>query len=451
MGWRICTIKANASEIIHFNTSLTEGHPARKNAAIRGGGKMNALGQRHRLLYVATAFVTLLFMGLIYAWSLFVAPIEADFGWERARTSLIFTLSMISFSLGMVVAGSIERRFSPRAVMAATALIIGGGFIAASFTTTLMQIYVTYGLIVGFGVGVGTDCVMSVAVKWYPEKHGLASGGMLMGFGMGAMLLSPAVTMLLGAFSWQTTFLILGVVFGVLMLAVAFIMKAPPEKSSTTDQGETETLSSQRDYPASEMVRTRSFWTALVWLILVSSGGLGLISQAVPAAEEVLAHAGMDPSSSAMLATAAMGGISLCNGFGRLACGFIWDNFGYRVSFSWISVGFAISMLVCGLAMAWGSFPMIVAGFMTLGLVYGANMASMATISSGFFGPKYFGMNYAVITLQMIASASAGPFILASVQTNTGSYGPAFWVFLGIAAAALVLSLFVRAPKAQGQ
>lgn len=60
-------------------------------------------------------------------------------------------------------------------------------------------------------------------------------------------------------------------------------------------------------------------------------------------------------------------------------------------------------------------------------------------------------MNYAVITLQMIAPASAGPFILASVQTNTGSYGPAFWVFLGIAASAIVLSLFVRTPKAQGQ
>lgn len=409
---------------------------------------MNALGKRHRFLYVATAFVTLLFMGLIYAWSLFVAPIEADFGWERAQTSLIFTLSMISFSLGMVAAGSIEQRFSPRTIMVATALIIGGGFIAASFTTTLMWIFVTYGIIVGFGVGVGTDCVMSVAVKWYPEKHGLASGGMLMGFGMGAMLLSPVVTVLLGAFSWQTTFLILGIVFGVLMLAVAFIMKAPPEDFAQPEQSGSKDSSAQRDYPAAEMVRTKAFWMALVWLVLVSSGGLGLISQAVPAAEEVLAHGGMEASASAMLATAAMGGISLCNGFGRLACGFIWDKFGYRISFLWISVGFVLSMLVCGLAMAWASFPLIVAGFMLLGLVYGGNMASMATVSSGFFGPKYFGMNYAVITLQMIASASAGPFILASVQTSTGSYGPAFWVFLGIAVVALGLSFFVRAPKA---
>lgn len=408
---------------------------------------MDALRGRHRFLYLATAFVTLLFMGLIYAWSLFVAPIEADFGWERAQTSLIFTLSMISFSLGMVAAGSIEQRFSPRATMAATAVIIGGGFVAASFTTTPVQICVSYGLVVGFGVGVGTDCVMSTAVKWYPDKHGLASGGMLMGFGMGAMLLSPAVTMLLGTFSWQTTFLILGAVFGILMLAVSFVMKTPPERAEEPDGGEVRDETGKRDYTASEMVRTKAFWTTLLWLILVSSGGLGLISQAVPAAEEVLAASGMDASASAMLATAAMGGISLCNGFGRLACGFVWDSFGHRVSFLWISVGFAISMLVCGLAVAWGSFPMIVAGFMMLGLVYGGNMASMATVSSGFFGPKHFGMNYAVITLQMIASASAGPLILASVQTSSGSYGPAFWVFFGIALAALALSFFIREPK----
>lgn len=112
--------------------------------------------------------------------------------------------------------------------MVATAVIIAGGFIAAAQTTSLLWTYITYGIIVGFGVGVGTDCVMSVAVKWYPDKQGIASGGMLMGFGMGAMLLSPLVTVLLGQFSWQTTFLILGVVFGVVMLAVAFIVKLPP-------------------------------------------------------------------------------------------------------------------------------------------------------------------------------------------------------------------------------
>ena len=258
---------------------------------------MAAQGKRHRFIYIATAFVALLFMGLIYAWSLFVEPIETDFGWERAQTSLIFTLSMISFNVGMVVASIIEQRFSPRIVMVATAIIIAGGFIA-----TLPWIYITYGITVGFGVGVGTDCVMSVAVKWYPDKQGIASGGMLMGFGMGAMLLSPLVTVLLGKLSWQTTFLILGVVFGVVMLAVALIMKLSPAEFAASVQSASngaQPHEQKHDYSAVEMIKTRSFQLAFLWLILVSSGGLGLISQAVPAAEEVLSATGMDAAAPA--------------------------------------------------------------------------------------------------------------------------------------------------------
>lgn len=263
---------------------------------------MAAQGKRHRFIYIATAFVALLFMGLIYAWSLFVEPIETGFGWERAQTSLIFTLSMISFSVGMVVAGIIEQRFSPRIVIVATAIIIAGGFIAAAQTTTLLWIYITYGIIVGFGVGVGTDCIMSVAVKWHPDKQGIASGGMLMGFGMGAMLLSPLVTVLLGKLSWQTTFLILGVVFGVVMLAVALIMKLPPAEFAASVQSASngaQPHEQKRDYSAVEMIKTRSFQLAFLWLILVSSEGLGLISQAVPAAEKVLSATGMDAAAPA--------------------------------------------------------------------------------------------------------------------------------------------------------
>lgn len=155
----------------------------------------------------------------------------------------------------------------------------------------------------------------------------------------------------------------------------------------------------------------------------------------------------MDAAASAMMATAAMGGISLCNGFGRLMCGLVWDKFGYRISFLWVSVGFALSMLLCGVAIMLSSFPLIVAGFMLLGLVYGGNMATMALVSSSFFGPKFFGINYAVATLQMIASASAGPLVLATLQTSTGSYGPAFWAFLAVAAAALVLAFVIKSPQ----
>ena len=166
----------------------------------------------HRLLYFFVAFVLLMFFGLIYAWSLFVDPLEAEFGWDRSATSVVFTLSIITFCAGMLVAGALEERTSPRTVMLITAACLGLGLIASAFTESLPFIYATYGVLVGAGVGLGTDVVMSVTLKWFPDKQGLASGAMLMGFGGGTMLLSPVVTTMLGTLGWRLTFGALGVI-----------------------------------------------------------------------------------------------------------------------------------------------------------------------------------------------------------------------------------------------
>ncbi|WP_418687243.1 MFS transporter, partial [Adlercreutzia sp.] len=139
--------------------------------------------------------------------------------------------------------------------------------------------------------------------------------------------------------------------------------------------------------------------------------------------------------------------VSAMNGLGRLINGFIWDKFGYRVCLTWIAVAFAAGMLCCAFAMMGGNFPLLVAGFMLLGLMYGGNMCSMSAMVGTFFGPKYYGINYAIATCQMIPAAIVGPQILALSQMGSGSYLGAFWVFFGVAIAALIVSLFIKPPK----
>ena len=244
----------------------------------------------HRLLYFFVAFVLLMFFGLIYAWSLFVDPLEAEFGWDRSATSVVFTLSIITFCAGMLVAGALEERTSPRTVMLITAACLGLGLIASAFTESLPFIYATYGVLVGAGVGLGTDVVMSVTLKWFPDKQGLASGAMLMGFGGGTMLLSPVVTTMLGTLGWRLTFGALGVIFAVLVGAGAFIMKLPtPEYvRPLLEKARQNATVAAVDMTGGQMVRTPTFWVFMVYLMLVTCGGLALISQAVPAAMELL-------------------------------------------------------------------------------------------------------------------------------------------------------------------
>ena len=419
----------------------------------------------HRLLYFFVAFVLLMFFGLIYAWSLFVDPLEAEFGWDRSATSVVFTLSIITFCAGMLVAGVLEERTSPRTVMLITAACLGLGLIASAFTESLSFIYATSGILVGAGVGLGTDCVMSVTLKWFPDKQGLASGAMLMGFGGGTMLLSPVVTAMLGALGWRMTFGVLGAVFAVLVAAAAFVMKLPTAAyvAPLLEKARKSAVVASVDMNGREMVHTRAFWMFMVYLMLVTCGGLALISQAVPAAMELLmgsagagaaagaagaaAGAALPEAEALMLVTAAMGSVSAMNGLGRLINGFVWDRFGYRVCLTFIAVAFAVGMLLCAFAMMGGNFPLLVAGFMLLGFMYGANMCSMSTMVGTFFGPKYYGINYAIATCQMIPAAIIGPQILALSQMGSGSYLGAFWVFFAVALAALAVSFVIKPPK----
>ena len=271
----------------------------------------------HRLLYFFVAFVLLMFFGLIYAWSLFVDPLEAEFGWDRSATSVVFTLSIITFCAGMLVAGALEERTSPRTVMLITAACLGLGLIASAFTESLPFIYTTYGVLVGAGVGLGTDVVMSVTLKWFPDKQGLASGAMLMGFGGGTMLLSPVVTTMLGTLGWRLTFGALGVIFVVLVGAGAFIMKLPtPEYvRPLLEKARQNATVAVVDMTGGQMVRTPTFWVFMVYLMLVTCGGLALISQAVPAAMELLMGAGAAASGAASAGAGASGAAAAGAGF----------------------------------------------------------------------------------------------------------------------------------------
>ena len=182
-------------------------------------------------------------------------------------------------------------------------------------------------------------------------------------------------------------------------------------------------------------------------LIAERSRLMGEAADANPGVMSALLKITLPEAEALMLATAAMGSVSAMNGLGRLINGFIWDKFGYRVCLTWIAVAFAAGMLCCAFAMMGGNFPLLVAGFMLLGLMYGGNMCSMSAMVGSFFGPKYYGINYAIATCQMIPAAIVGPQILALSQMGSGSYLGAFWVFFAVAIAALAVSFFIKPPK----
>jgi len=167
-------------------------------------------------------------LGSLYAWSVFVLPLEKEFGWTRAQTSWVFTIAIVCFALSFVAAGRLQDIRGPRLPAAIGGALVGGGFLLASRTSSLAALYIAFGVIVGIGNGFGYATPIPVASKWFPDRRGLVVGLMVGGYGAGSAIFGPIATALVADIGWRSTFQILGLVFLVMTAIGAALLRNPP-------------------------------------------------------------------------------------------------------------------------------------------------------------------------------------------------------------------------------
>ena len=169
-------------------------------------------------------------LGTLYGWSVFVAPLEAQFGWKRAETSMVFTIAVIVFALSFVVAGRIQDKFGPLPCSLTGGILVSLGFYLCSYTTSLAYLYICFGVIGGLGNGFGYATPIPVMAKWFPDKRGLAVGLAVGGYGAGSAIFGPLAQLkLIPAYGLPATFRILGAIFLVMTIIGA---SASPKSSS---------------------------------------------------------------------------------------------------------------------------------------------------------------------------------------------------------------------------
>ena len=177
------------------------------------------MGKKINRSYILVCGVlVLLCMGLIYAWSIFVGPIESDFGWTRTQTSMTFSISMLGFSIGGLSAGYIQKAKSPKFVVTLGAVLLLAGFLSCSQIHQLWQLFVFYGVFCGYGVGLCYNVWLGTTLANYNDKTGFASGWLLMGFGLGGFILGKAASaMLYSPLGWRKTFIIISIIVFILL------------------------------------------------------------------------------------------------------------------------------------------------------------------------------------------------------------------------------------------
>ncbi|HET6923110.1 MAG TPA: MFS transporter, partial [Anaeromyxobacteraceae bacterium] len=172
-------------------------------------------GQKHmnRWWHVVGALSMNLALGALYAWTVFVAPLEKEFVWRRADVSTAFSIAVIVFWPSFLVAGRVQDKKGPFWVSVTGGVLVGIGFFMCAYTTTQAWLFFWFGVIAGLGNGFGYATPIPVMAKWFPDKRGTAVGLAVAGQGGGSAVFGPlAALWLIPVYGWRTTFQVLGVV-----------------------------------------------------------------------------------------------------------------------------------------------------------------------------------------------------------------------------------------------
>ena len=397
-----------------------------------------------RWTYMVVGIIAMLFAGVLYAWSILKSPLSAEFGWGTSELALNFTLAMTFFCIGGLLGAQISKRLGHRVAIISSGVLSAAGFILTALlnNVSVVLLYVTYGVLAGLGIGISYNVVIATVSSWFPDKKGLCSGCLMMGFGASALVLgNVADAMFKSSIGWRTTYIALGVaIFAVLTLA-AFILKKPgsevvfPKAEHSKSVG-AET-SEKQEFTSKQMLCRLSFWMAFICISFLAAVGNSVISFAKDLVISVNA-----PET---LAVTLVGVLSVCNGLGRIITGAVFDVIGCRktmVCANILTIGAAAVTL---LAVCINSLPLCIVGVCLTGMSYGACPTITAAFTSSFFGMKNFSNNMALMTFTVMV----GSFVATAsnkVLEATGGYTYTFVMLLALTFVALVLNLFIRKP-----
>lgn len=415
----------------------------------------------NRWLIAAMGTVLMLCLGTVYAWSFFqgllVREFKDVFGWSNSQVAWIFSLAI--FFLGVTAAwgGSQLSRRNPRFMAMTGAVLFAAGYAIAALAFSLKSLpllYLGYGVIGGIGLGLAYVTPVATVSKWFPDKRGLATGMVVMGFGLGALFMSKVLAPWFLGFTGRNlvqVFLLLSGVFLVLGLASAAFMQKPPDgwlpagfrskaKGSCPDES---------GPPVWRAVFSRKF--LLLWLVFFCNitAGIAIISFQSPLCQDLWKRVSpnLTPVVLAGLGATLVAVSSLFNGAGRFVWGAVSDRIGRAQTFR-IMLGSQI--VVFFLLIVTGNpwlFAVLVCWVL---LCYGGGFGTMPSSICDVFGAGLMSAVYGVVLTAWAAAGVVGPQIFAALQDRLDPAAASLWSFIvagGFAAVGLVLSfLLTNAP-----
>lgn len=404
----------------------------------------NKVKVSYRWYLLGVSVFAMLFAGIIYAWSILKVPFIQDFGWMPDQLALNFTLTMCGFCLGGLLGSFLSKKIGVKPACFISALLAGGGMTLAGLinTANILMLYLTYAAMAGIGIGIAYNVIISTVSAWFPDKKGLCTGCLMMGFGASSLILGNLVNSLFeSGMGHRGIYIILGAsLFVVLEIATLFlrrpdvdtVLPAPKKKANSHEE-----KFEAKDYSTVEMLKRFSFWKAFALLTFATAVGNSVISFSRELALSVGAKTA--------LATTLVGVLAVCNGLGRIITGAMFDALGRKKTMLIATILTIVAAGVTLLAVVTSSVTVCIIGLCLTGLSYGSCPTMVTSFVSAFYGQKQFATNFSVMNCNLLLASFAAT-ACTSLRHAFGSYVAPFVLLLALAVMALILNLSIKKP-----
>ena len=379
-----------------------------------------------------------LFLGMLYTWSVFANPITDTFGWNVQDVKFTVNIMFCCYSLGVLASGKLQAKMKAPYIVLIGGLMMAAGVFFTSFLPTCLpvwSIWLTYGVVGGFGVGLAYNTIISCSQKWFPKKRGLATGICVFAFGFSSVIFAPLVEYMTqsDAIGLILTLRLLAAVFLVVTLMLFRFVKQPKDMTDpAVDSG------TQMQYTTKQMLKTADFYFMFFAMMFFPAAFL-IIN---PSLRLLAPVHGLSMSFGVTLVMIA--GIS--NSAGRLVVPLLGDKIGRQSAL--FGTLFITAVGTASLCVAKGGlFVVIVAA---LAFSYGGASSLFPIIVADRFGLKSVGANYGAVMVGFMASVLLFPTTIGQLNTGQGADNTVKYITLASVAAIgalLVIALMIRARK----
>lgn len=361
-------------------------------------------------------------IGTVYAWSYFQNPLSQTYGWSNTQVAWVFSTTILFLSLGAAIGGNKLPTYGPRKLAVLGILLFGSGYLMgalALYFKSLPFLYLGYGVVGGTGIGLAYVPPVATVAKWFPDKKGLATGMVIMGFGLGAMIMSKLVAPLLlqvADHSFPTVFAVLGVLFLLLATPIAWALQDPPSGSATS--GGYGSGAGAAQYPGVRaMLMSGRF--AMMWGVMFCNtvAGIMFIGFQSPMVQELWHRqdASLSVEQLASYGATLIAFSALFNGVGRFAWGSLSDKLG-RVTVFRIML---LSQFAAFLALGFVDSPWVFGALVCyILLCYGGGFGTIPAFVSDTFGAKMMATAYGAILTTWGTAGIVGPQVVAWLRDN---------------------------------